>query len=388
MNSSAISLNLPDGVLDRIMRYTGVNDLSKPKGAKKVMAAIERIQSFGNAPSFDEGDYVENENAKNLLKLLISGRPFSWKMVNWELAKGLLIQKNEALLKEVREELQRYFLRLSGSDQKQVEILMGNLLAIYPFFEPGHHSHLTLPQKINDAWVMVEYEVDLLPMTPAWKGDPYYAIGLRALDNADAVPHLIFMGTPPPTTRGAAHAEFTDFVPGHCVGETLYEEGKQIVEGWVEAQGAEKVQVYGQSLGGGLALLLATRKAVGKVYAYNPPSIGAKETLCPEINLYCQENDPVYSIGEGWNPTWNVYRVLPERPPNFYEAHIGVFAGQKRVLILKMTPDDIEAHNTSLYRRIYNFGISCLKIPLFAIKGLALGWQIVKHNIDIRERQS
>ena len=294
-NEIQTKLSLPNDkvqeVFNRVLRFCKVRnkDLDQVESVRKVLHAIENVDTFGTVPSiYKDQEFVPGESGRNFIKHIFSGTALSSKMINWDFVKSLLFTKNESLLKEIREELQLYMVRLATelnedkyknpSDQKQAEVLVGNILALYPFFEPSDGTTLKVPQKINDKWELVNYQLDLIPMTPFWKGDPYYACGLTPLDNKNAVPHLIFMGTPPPTTRGVAHAEFTDFIPGRGVGETLYEEGKNGIENWVESihtTTKKKVNVYGQSLGGALSLLLIANKPehVGTVYAYNPPSL-------------------------------------------------------------------------------------------------------------------
>jgi pimeloyl-ACP methyl ester carboxylesterase len=400
-------------VLPRLLRSCGVKEskLIEVNSVKKVLDAIDRLQVAGQAPQLKKAkpSFIPHDNARNFMKFLFSDQPLSTAFVNWKLVKGLLFQKDEALLKDIRIEFQNYCIKLAKQlnkpqfagphEQKLADILIGNLLALYPFFEPDDGDLLALPQKIKGKWELVNYRVNLLQMTPDWKGDPYYACGLVPLEDPFATPHLVFMGTPPPTTRGAVHAEYTDFIPGLSVGESVYQEGQKTVESWVDdivAITGQKFHIYGQSLGGSLCQILAAHKPdkIGKVFAYNPPSLwkplleqyqtkiqSLSEADRPEMNIFCQERDPVYSLGAGWDPSWNVYQVLPKEEPNPYEAHIRAFSGQ-RVVVLKMTPEDIQSHNVSVARRIYNVAAEIFRVPLFVIKGSALGVQILKHNLS------
>lgn len=399
-----------DRFLPRILRNCKVNEhqLTNVKNVRKVLNAINHLELAGQAPQFDDflPKMVSGENARNLIKFLFSDQPLSMKLVNFEVVKALLVSKNKELLTEVLSGLHDYLSKLSVDlnrpefagphEQKLGEILIGNILALYPFFEPEDGAKVAIPQKMDTEWVLMPYTVNLLQMTPSWKGDPYYACGFSP-DNKEGQPYLSFMGTPPPTTRGVAHAEFTDFIPGKSVGESVYKEGKATIEKWVENIAGEtkkRVDVYGQSLGGSLSLILAANLPlqVGKIFAYNPPSLWKalfnqyqtqvtplEKNQKPEINIFCQENDPIYSLGAGWDPDWNVYQVLPEKAPNLYEAHIRAFSSHK-VVVIKMTPKEIKKHNASLSRRIYNVGMEILRVPLFIVKGASLQIQIIKHN--------
>lgn len=399
-------------ILPRLLRNQGIkeNKLTKVKHVKKILQAINRLELIGQVPLFDEENpfIIPHDNARNFMKFIFSDQPLSRDFINWKLVSGLIFQKNETMLKDIRVEFQNYCITLANKlnkpefaapqEQKLAEILIGNLLALYSFFEPDDEDSFIIPQKINNKWELVDYRVNLLQMTPNWKGDPYYACGLAPLENPSAVPHLVFMGTPPPTTRGVTHAEFTDVIPGRSVGESVYQEGKETIEGWVDdivAITGKKPHVYGQSLGGSLCQMLLAHKPdkLGKIFAYNSPSLwkpllnqyqekikGISEDERPEVNIFCQEKDPIYSLGAGWDLSWNIYQVLPKEAHNPYEAHVRAFSGQ-RVAVLKMTPEDIKSHNTSVARYVYNIAAEILRVPLFVMKGLTLSVQIFKHNL-------
>lgn len=432
-----IQEKLPDSkvqassVLSRLFRTCHVKEsqLNEVHEVKKILNAIDKLDTVGSTPQFAQQNpkMVAGENAKNFVKYLFSDQDLSFRMLNFDLVKAVLISKNPEFLAEVQKEIQAYLNTLveqlnsdkfsSPHDQRLGEILVGNILSLYPFFEPMDGSILEIPRKVEGRWISVSHELDLLQMTAHSKGDPYYACGFRPIDkNAslfvdretlpahikDGSPILIFMGTPPPTTRGAAHAEFADFVPGHSVGETLYQQGKGTINEWIDrwsTNNGKKVDVYGQSLGGSLSLILTAHHPgkVGKVFAFNAPTL--RQSLLdkyqanvlselrqnwPEVNIFVQENDPVSLLGAGWDRSWNVYSVLPEKTSNAYAAHIKAFAGQHNVVVMKLSEADISSHNASVARKIFNVAVEILKVPMFVVKGSALGVQILKHRASRR----
>ena len=397
-------------VLPRLLRVCGLTEekLSEDKNVQKVLDAVDRLAYVGKLPQVDDKhpEIIPGDDAANFIKFLFSDQPLSSSFVSWKLVKALILKKDKEILSQVRKGIQAYLIKLAdklnapeyrdSGNQQLGKILIGNILSLYPFFEPKDRDTLKIPQKLGKTWGLVDYKLKLLQMTPEWKGDPYYACGFSAV-HSHAPSHLVFMGTPPPTTRGVAHAEYTDFVPGLSVGETVYQEGKETIERWVTEEykrTSRKPNIYGQSLGGALCLILAAHKPkeVGEIFAYNPPSLwdsmmrkfqenvkGLQKHLHPKVNIFWQENDPVSSLGAGWDPSWNVYKVIPKTPHNLYEAHIRAFSGHE-VAVVKMTEKDIQEHNASVARRVYNIIGEILRIPFFGFKALALGCQIIQHQ--------
>jgi alpha/beta hydrolase fold len=214
-------------------------------------------------------------------------------------------------------------------------------------------------------------------------GDPYFAYGFRAKD-LNAPPLISFMGTPPGTTKGADLAVWTDSTPGLSVGETAYQLGKNKIQEFI---GKDKCEVFGQSLGGSLCFIYASDhpEQVSKVFSYNPPAPWAstlkqykkntedRGSEPEEVNIFRQEKDPASAVGAGWNEKWNLYRVLPEKPTDFYQTHIRAFSGQKRVMILKM---DVEKDNRSLTRRLCTLAFEAIRVPIFICKTIGLSARI------------
>lgn len=398
--------------LVRLMRLEHISEhqLDQTNALKRIVTAIDSLALAGGALQFDPGVYQSGQDAENFLKFVFGEQPMELALASIPLLKALAITKNPLLLETVRNGIQDYLKRLhqhleqdpiNDHDARMGELLIGNILALYPFFEPNEGDQLAIPQKIDGAWKLVNYTVNLLQMTPSWKGDPYYACGfVPPEDEPKAAPHLSFMGTPPPTTRGSLHAEWTDFVPGLSVGETVYAEGRQVIEAWIDQQTSKgtRVNLYGQSLGGSLCLITLAHvdpEKIHEIFAYNPPSLWpslqrkyeqniqnrADEDL-PSVNIFCQENDPIYSLGVGWDTRWNVYDVLAEGRYSPYEAHIRAFTGHTFTVLRKKSADEILSHNASVARKIYNLAAEVLRVPFFALKTAALLLQVASCFVE------
>ena len=393
-------------MLKRLMISHHVNEknLDKVKEIKKILKGIDNFEAYGSAPQVynNELRYVKGEDVKNLVKFFISEATFSLNIASTKLLKALLIKHDPYLLSLVTQELQRVSKQIvedmnakksiSPHEQMLTEMLVGNILAIYPFMEPSNGQPLAIPQFLNGKWQLIDYTVEKMQITHPSLGDPLSAYGLTPKNlNLSAPPLLLFMGTPPPTTTGVDLAEWVDLVPGRAVGEVAYEYAEEKLVDWInkanEKCGGKKVQLYGQSLGGSLALICACSHPdkVGKVYAYNPPApteemlnryksrIASLDKL-PEINVYVQQNDPVSCFGKGWSLDWNVHKVVPQNVnPSGYLAHIQAFSGQKKVLVHKI---DIRKDAASKKRQIINKIVNEVKVPVF-------GWKTFKLKVGM-----
>src|SRR5581483_7623618 len=191
------------------------------------MYAAGTLSFMQNAFSF------ENPNlAQKMVPFLLSDNPLPEGVISCELLKSLFVKKNPELRLQFRNEVQR-ILRLlfqelqknpQGNEEKLVQIQIGNLLALLPFFEPDPAVSMEVPQRTKNGWQLVSYRVEVLHLTPPSLGSPIQAFGFIP-DQAfpDAEPLLLFRGTPFPTLSGSLLSVFTDFVPFYSVGEFVYD---------------------------------------------------------------------------------------------------------------------------------------------------------------------
>jgi Putative esterase len=398
-----------DKIIDDILqRLIDSNDLKKVNGSKfskKITQAINSIAAFGSVPQVykDEPKLKRGEDVKNLVKFLYTDIGISSEIISINSVKALLIRNNKPLLHATLKEFERVSQKIveklnskthiSPHKQMLTEIFIGNLLAIVPYCEPDDGQIVSFPQYINNKWQSVSYSIDRIQLTPNELGDPLYAYGLVPVENKSAPPLLLFMGTPPSTSTGAKLAEWIDFAPGYAIGEIAYEYAEDKLVNWINnanKQCEKKVQLYGQSLGGSLSLICASTHPdkIGKVFAYNPPAptdkilsrykVNSDGIVPPQVNVYNQKNDLVCSLGNGWDKSWNVYRVIPQqKKPFLFFAHIQGFTGQKNVLVHKI---DALKDRVSKTRIKLNKIFEVVKKPIFVYKTAALKWSIVTRN--------
>lgn len=386
---------------DACSRLIASRHLSKVKGeefATKMREAVNNIAAFGSCPQVyaDEPQLKRGEDARNFAKFLFTDIGAGLAMASTKLARALLIKRDPELLKGVKAEFEYMGAKIveemnkktsiTPEEQMLTEMLVGNILAIYTFLDAKDGDKFKVPQFVDNQWQLATYDVTRIQMTPDELGEPMYAYGLSCFANRSAPPLLLFMGTPPPTVSGVKLAEWVDLAPGYSVGEIAYEYAKNQLVNWMDIANVlsnKKVECYGQSLGGSLSILCAGMHPdmIGKIYAYNPPS-PTQEILdqckenrskfadIPEINVFMQKNDLVSYVGKGWDPEWNVYKVIPKnKHPSPYFAHIQGFSGQKNVLVHKV---DVKADRVSKKRRLINQIADKVRVPLFRWKTASL----------------
>ena len=151
------------------------------------------------------------------------------------------------------------------------EVMIGNFLALLPFFGPTPGKTISIPQKkVDGTWPRVGYSIEPIDLTPESFGSPFQCYGLTSA--FDTPPILLFRGTSHPTCSGACWSYWTDFVPFTTPGESLYRLFvREKVAEWLERNPGARV--YGQSLGGSLALMTACEHpdAISEVHAYGAP---------------------------------------------------------------------------------------------------------------------
>ncbi len=257
----------------------------------------------------------------------------------------------------------------------QLNLIIHNLLALYPFADPHPGEILYVPTRQNGSpWYMMEYSIEPIELTPTDESyqkiiedkDRVFCYGLRPIAE-NFSPILIFMGTTYPTGQGKNVQYLTNAMPNHEIGEQLYLWGKERVLSWLNEINADQRKVIstGASLGGILASMFAmnTPRSFSEVYAFNPPGFLNLPTIDhpefgewfqpynkhtkPQMNILSQKDDPISSIG---------YFVIDEninflktKLPNrdgiqlplvgYYMAHIVIHVAYEDICIHRL--DDI-----------------------------------------------
>lgn len=326
----------------------------------------------------------KNSITDNALRVLMMGwnNPSHWEnLKSWRVFKAIFIQRDYKLLKEMRQSFQDGFdnifnqLKDTNLDQESLErskFYISNCLSVLPFSDISKHSTFTIPQYINGLWRQVKYNVCPIELTPKSgiealfirDTDRVFAYGLEPVDNDNAEPHLIFMGTTYPAGQGFITQIDTDLEWFNTPGAKLYRSGKNNILSWTNSQ-KNKIHVCGMSLGGSLSLLFALDNPdrVSRVDALNPPGLCGNTQYFeswnnarskPEVHIQKQGKDPISFFGI-WKKEWHIWEVEPSkenRGPNFLSDHALNYAG-----FHDTTFKEICAEEDNLKRKNRNFWV-------------------------------
>jgi hypothetical protein len=202
-------------------------------------------------------------------------------------------------------------------DGKVFSMLVGNLIGLYPLFDPPENQLVKLLAYREGAWHLVSYRCSRIPLVQ----NRMMAYGLIPLDGSD--PLLLFCATPYPAAQGFWEAIKSDLHPFRSVGENLFLEGGEAIDHFM--QGKTHVQCYGVSLGGALAYHLGRKYGLmATVHAYVPPGLSLKNAHLFDIYgaAFYHVNDFVAHLG--FHPTgdhFKSYAVITEANRNFVLAH-------------------------------------------------------------------
>ncbi len=352
--------------------FTGGLDLKFV--ANSEFESLDRVASANHAPII----------ARNALRLLMMGWPSeSWtQLLSWPVFKAVFVYRAPELLKELRLAFQEGFellftqlegKKLNSEQNEQVQLYLSNCLSLLPYSDLTPYESIKIPQNINDEWVLVEYHITPIELTPTtgFKSlfiqdrDRVFAYGLEPIRNQKAQSHLIFMGTTYPAGQGFLPQITTDFEGFETVGKSLYKSGIGRIKQWLQRQN-DNVHVCGVSLGGSLSLLLAIHqgKHLKRVDALNPAGLHDPwrrkskydkwDQLEPKPEVVVQEqaNDPVSLLGV-WKKDWKIIRVTPpedKKGPNSLCDHFLNYAG-----FAQTTFTYIDAEKENAQRRGRNF---------------------------------
>lgn len=295
---------------------------------------------------------------------------------NKSLLRAVIWKKNPSMMKEGRELINELFSDMnkqlnsrtqSSSETFHMEMIIGELLSLYPFLNPEQDENLSVPTLVNGKWELINYRVDRLPLTPDWMGSPLVAFGLIP-ETPSAPPLLLFKGTTYPTDDGFVLSLLTDINPFGAVGKYGFKLGKKKISSWLDAQtGTLKAKIYGKSLGGSLAWQTSLRfpEQVEKAMTYGAPGLGFKdlkrcqqlehENKLPIIHFYCQKNDSVPAVNRVAKSGIQYYKTLGKHARKGVLSHADMYSTHEISIILKLDPH----HESKRWLRI---GLTALQI--------------------------
>jgi pimeloyl-ACP methyl ester carboxylesterase len=280
---------------------------------------------------------------------------------------AVLFKPNEELMASTRSLVHSHLADISKllvenhspdfNEHFHMEMIVGDLLALYPFLAPKEGEEVKVPVKIGDAWHEITYQTERIELTPSWMGSPLVAYGLKPSTNVEnAPPILLFKGTTFPADEGATLSILTDINPGASVGNYAFHFGREKIQQWLSKNTSnQKAVICGKSLGGALSWRTAMTfpEHVSKVMAYGPPGFAfsekkqlhqAKENYPDmEINFFCQKNDLVpFSDHAALEGDVNYYQVnSPKNSKNPLMAHAAMLSLHDQSKMKKMTQEKI-----------------------------------------------
>lgn len=274
------------------------------------------------------------------------------------LLKAVAWRKNPEILNEgralIQELLEDACKELDGKEVKHphkqdfhFEMIIGDLLALYPFLGAGNGDKLSVPVIVDGKWRRVDYDVQKIELTPRWMGSPLIALGLSA---PSAPPLLIFKGTTYPTDTGFGLSLLADLNPAASVGAYAFRLGRNRIGKWLAsyATAHNKTVVYGKSLGGALSWRagLHFSKSIGKVMAYGPPGFTAGEARHiqrsmrrhshPAIHVFCQKGDPVPFFDKLSMRGVHYYLVMGSKAISGFRAHAEAYSVHPHSAIIRL----------------------------------------------------
>lgn len=367
----------------------------------------------------NEKGYIEGDTARNLIKWLFNESSLTSSIVNSSLLGACLSHKKDKIfniesikaIQEILDNTYKYFtdenhLRAYGSYlSKDKELQLQNIidfgLSYIPFFHPKNNSSIYIPQKINNNWQRVEYKVERIQITHKIFGSPYYAYGLKPINNPDAQAQLLFMGTNPlPTATGRFHTFMTDFLPGFSAGEHLYLSAKGKIQKWVEknATSSRPVVATGMSLGGSLAGIthfnqpdLIQARAINpptwlqsqrKVYEKSKARLKAegKKAVNQPLIITANKRDPVFEIGTYIPGDAMVYRVISEKSNEYscFTVHREAISTHFNVEFQKICPVE---ERTRIMRKITTAIWQILSVPIALVHIAIMAVKVIINSI-------
>jgi len=351
----------------------------RPKNIPTVVNELDKIivsiEAKGLSP-YDNCELVANEEAKNFVKCLLHDISLKNDPLLWKYLKFLFWKRDPQFIQEVRKELQNVLLvlfhkiRLENHAEDILDMFLGHVLATFALTEPEESDHIQIPRKTTQGWELVDYLIHPIPLTPEWLFHPIYSYGLIPQNNDRAHSLLLFRSTPLPTGKSSLLAMLSDFTPGFSVGEMLYLMGKRNLKKWIKEiyqRNQKTIKVFGQSLGGSMAYLLAMDfPEMVEIHTFVPSGL-FKRSMKQDADIkgksFLHEYDIVGLINH--HPTVDTVKVLTENPrKNPLKAHFRLFGCDKTILI-RMAPNK---HRKRFLRKLFSIGHQIIAVPIFLIK--------------------
>jgi hypothetical protein len=358
--------------------------------------------------------HVLKPDVVNIINCLL-GNNFDTSFISCSLLKSLFFADNERstdfryclelIMKKIYEKLNNE--SCDPNDKKILIALLEEIINTIPISEPPANARAHIPQYINNNWVLVEYEIEIVPISSEWFGETIPAYGLKPVTVKTAQPILLFRPTPLPSSRGALVAYAADMVPGKTVGEVLYnrENIKIRLQQWIktafeeyrqelsieqdEKQFHQKgVVVGGKSLGGILAIIAASHqpKYISDVLVSGSPTPynavreeydRNSQGLMPPPNFhqYCNYGDKVPFIGYGFYPRTVLHKVIAPRVQGKVDAHARVNLAMHKAIVVKVD-SSIDANYSA--RKTTNIAHQIFSVLCFPVIVTFLGIALLK----------
>ncbi|KTD09667.1 DUF1275 domain-containing protein [Legionella hackeliae] len=327
--------------------------------------------------------------ARNALRILMMGWHENWpEIISPQIIQAVFVRRDRELMRGMRlafqEGFETIYKQLQAQDQlspaqlTQAEFYISSCLTLLPYSDINPYESITIPQRINNEWRLVNYKVVPIELTPTngfhklfiQDEDRVFAYGLEPIADKEAQSHLIFMGTTYPAGQGFNEQVNSDLKGFDTVGNNLYLSGRSRILAWLATQ-TQKVKVCGTSLGGSLSLLFSIDQGdkLSQVHALNPAGlydswfkdhIDNWETLTtkPEVTVLRGGKDPVSRFG-AWKSEWNIFHVIPpanKQGPNKFVDHALNYTGFAETQFIKI---DTASDNEENKRRnfwLYTLG--------------------------------
>jgi hypothetical protein len=333
---------------------------------EKLISAVNNVLISSKSPWKPTLCLTENKIQNLFFQIMRSGNT-STEGIFGTLLKAVILKKNPQLLKEGRDLLQNIFInmmdeimklqaqgdRFSETESFHMEMVIGDLLSLFPFLRPQNGEELKVPLRINNTWQLISYKIHQINLTPEWMGSPIVAIGLEPAHPQHS-PLLIFKGTTYPTDKGFSLSLITDVNPLSSVGNYAFRLGKKKIEQWLNRFSDKKTILFGKSLGGAQAWRTAIHfpEKVEKVMAYGAPGLSSVEvkkwnaihrnhSSIPNINMFCQKGDLTPFQDKAVKKGFNYFLVLGEKPYKGISSHAHMFSTHKHSIILRMNDSEI-----------------------------------------------